>query len=101
MFIVAEMINVPKSHRPELSGHFGWPLVPPPQIMATGIHCPCTLAVNLPFLYLLNGTFPVAVSTFPASDLHSYSYILVCVRCCHIREAYIILTVCSAWYIAP
>ena len=27
---------------------------------------------ELPFMYLLNGTFPVAVSTFSALDLHSY-----------------------------
>ena len=66
---------MPKSNRPELSGRFGWPLATP-QIMATGIHCPCTLAVNLPFVYLLSGAFPVAVSTFLASDLHSYSYTL-------------------------
>ena len=89
---------MPKSNRPELSGRFGWPLATP-QIMATGIHCPCTLLVNLPFVYLLSGAFPVAVSTFLASDLHSYSYTLVCVWCCHIREAYATHTVCSAWYI--
>ena len=73
-----ETINVPKSHRPKLSVRFGWPLATP-QIMAIGIHRPCTLAVNLLFMYLLNSAFPIAVSTFPASDLHSYSYTLVCV----------------------
>ena len=93
---------MPKSHCPKPSGRFGWPFATP-QIMAMGFHRPCTLAVNLPFMYLLNGTFPVAVSTLPALDLHSYSYTytLVWVRCCHIREVYITLTVCSAWYIAP
>ena len=59
------------SHHPELSGRFGWPLTIP-KIMAVGIRRPYTLAVNLPFVYVLNGAFPVAVSTFPASDLHSY-----------------------------
>ena len=92
---------MPKSHCPELSGRFEWPLATP-QIMATGIYHPCTLAVNLPFMYLLNGAF--FQCSFPASDLYFYNLstlVTVWVWCCLFREAYITLTVCSAWCIAP